>query len=209
MNINNLSKKIDEIVHCNETHTLGEALAFLENSGYRCIPILDEKEERFLGNIYTSNIYEYLYKQTGALTDSVMSLVKNQDTFVYERASFFNVFTNIRTLPFLPILNENDHFIGILTHSQVIDVLEDIWGVNDGSYALSIVCPEYKGALKKITNIVNKHTSIQSLATFDNKQTFSRRILLTLPKETSEEIKNNVVESLNHSGFRIFDIEQK
>lgn len=209
MNINNLSKKIDEIVHCNETHTLGEALAFLEKSQYRCIPILDEKEKRFLGNIYTSNIYEYLYKQTGGVTDSVMSLAKNQDTFIYERSSFFNVFTNIRCLPFLPILNDQDQFVGLLTHSQVIDILEDIWGIDDGSYALSIVCPEYKGALKKITTIVNKHTSIQSLATFDNKQTLSRRILLTLPKETSEKIKNHVVESLNNSGFRIFDIEQK
>ncbi|WNF37667.1 cyclic di-AMP binding protein CbpA [Bacillaceae bacterium IKA-2] len=209
MNIINLCKKINEIVHCNETHTLGEALGFLENSGYRCIPILDEKEERFLGNIYTSNIYECLYKQTGKATDSVMSLVKNQDTFVYEHSSFFNVFTNIRSLPFLPILNEEDHFVGLLTHSQVIDILEDIWGINDSSYALSIICPEYKGALKKITNIVNKHTSIQSLATFDNKQIMSRRILLTLPKETSEEMKNSIVESLNTAGFRIFDIEQK
>ncbi|EGO6146831.1 CBS domain-containing protein, partial [Enterococcus faecalis] len=44
--------KKDNLTTVNESCTLEEALSILEDSGYRCVPILDESGKIFRGNIY-------------------------------------------------------------------------------------------------------------------------------------------------------------
>ena len=39
-----------------ESCTLEEAITILEESGYRCVPVLDETETFFRGNIYKMHI---------------------------------------------------------------------------------------------------------------------------------------------------------
>ncbi|OLO26524.1 hypothetical protein BTR23_22800 [Alkalihalophilus pseudofirmus] len=73
---------------------------------------------------------------------------------------------SIKRLPYLTILNEKEQFAGILTHSRIKEILEDSWDGGHGSYTLSIIAMEYKGALNKVTKIINKYTDIQSLITF-------------------------------------------
>ena len=42
-----------------ESATLQEAIDILEESGYRCVPILDETGTLFRGNIYKMHIYRH------------------------------------------------------------------------------------------------------------------------------------------------------
>ncbi|EGO5979183.1 CBS domain-containing protein, partial [Enterococcus faecalis] len=48
--------KKDNLTTVNESCTLEEALSILEDSGYRCVPILDESGKIFRGNIYKMHI---------------------------------------------------------------------------------------------------------------------------------------------------------
>ena len=64
-----------------------EALEHLNKTGYRCVPVLDEKK-KFLGNIYKVDILEY----KGSLDESVIQLLNDKEGFVREDSSFFKVF---------------------------------------------------------------------------------------------------------------------
>ncbi len=41
-----------EVLFCSSSITIAEALEHLNKTGYRCVPVLDEKKEKYLGNIY-------------------------------------------------------------------------------------------------------------------------------------------------------------
>ncbi|OIJ15802.1 hypothetical protein BKP35_02080 [Anaerobacillus arseniciselenatis] len=196
------------VKYCTELFTIDEALTLLEDSGYRCVPVLDKDGKKFLGNIYKSNIYEYIVKKMGETDESIMKLVKDEKIFTYEHSSFFQIFFTISKYPYVAMLTEEGNFAGIVTHANVMALLEDSWGVKTGGYSLTISTHEYQGALKKIVTDINKYCNIQSLLTLDNESTFLRRVIVTLPKNLSEDKFNEIVNKLERDGFRVFDIEK-
>ena len=85
-----------------ETATLAEALKILEDSGYRCVPILDENEKIFRGNIYKMHIYRHK-ANGGDMNLPVTHLLKNATKFIYVNSSFFKVFFTIKELSLIHI----------------------------------------------------------------------------------------------------------
>ncbi|NYN49749.1 hypothetical protein GPV65_24485, partial [Salmonella enterica subsp. enterica serovar Typhimurium] len=82
----------------------------------------------------------------------------------------------------IAVLNEQGHFYGILTHGKLLGLLQDGWNVKTTSYVLTIATGEVKGALTKITKIIDRYSSISSLITLDNQtEDFIRRVLVSLP----------------------------
>lgn len=59
MLIKSLVIKKDYLTTVNEKATLAEALDILEESGYRCVPIVDDTGTIFRGNIYKMHIYRH------------------------------------------------------------------------------------------------------------------------------------------------------
>ncbi|EJC3729378.1 CBS domain-containing protein, partial [Enterococcus faecalis] len=68
--------KKDNLTTVNESCTLEEALSILEDSGYRCVPILDESGKIFRGNIYKMHIYRHK-ANGGDMSLPVTYLLKN------------------------------------------------------------------------------------------------------------------------------------
>ena len=64
-----------------ESVTLEEALQLLEESGYRCVPVLDASGKIFRGNIYKMHIYRHK-SQGGDMQLPVTSLLKNSKSQV-------------------------------------------------------------------------------------------------------------------------------
>lgn len=188
-----------------EKNTLEEAYQFLKGSGFRCVPVLDEEGKKYLGNIYKVHILEYEKGQS--LQDSVMVLVENEDEYILEEASFFKVFFTIKKYPYIAVVDSERTFKGILTHGKVLDILEDSWGVSKGGYAITLGTNEYKGAISKIADVVNKTTTIQSLITLDNNYLYLRRIVVTIPQEVGQEGLDKVTTGLVNKGFRVVHIE--
>ena len=186
-----------EVVYCKESDTLEKAFEILNKSGYRCIPVLDEEEQTFKGNIYEVDILKKMDNSTKKIP--VSSILKDSKEFIKEDASFYEIFFSIKRLPYIAVIDEKGVFIGILTHAKVIGLLEEAWG--DG-YTLTIGTMEHEGAINRLTKGINKYTTIKSLVTLDN-ESFIRRILVTLPKELSEETYRKVKEEIENIGFRI------
>ncbi|HDR7315610.1 TPA: CBS domain-containing protein, partial [Bacillus cytotoxicus] len=183
---------------------IGEALEHLNKTGYRCVPVLDEKKEKFLGNIYKVDILEY----KGSLEDDLSELLNDKDGYVKEDSSFFKVFFSIKKLPFLSVIDEKGIFLGILTHKKVFELLEDAWGIHSSKYSVMVGTQDYNGAIQKLSTVLKKYSGIQSLMTFDNNALLVRRIMFTLGEEFQGEELDSLLKDLENYGFRVVYVEE-
>lgn len=196
-----------DLTTVNEKATLADALAILEDSGYRCVPILDESEKIFRGNIYKMHIYRHK-ANGGDMNLPVTHLLKNATKFIYVNSSFFKVFFTIKELPYIAVLDENNQFYGILTHSSLLTMLSQSWNVEQGSYVLTIASTGRQGDLASISKIISKYSSIASCITLDiGKDEFIRRTLITLPAKTSKEICDKIISHLEMKNFKVVELE--
>ncbi|VWX34539.1 cyclic di-AMP binding protein CbpA [Exiguobacterium oxidotolerans] len=195
-----------QCIKISETATLREALKTLEDTGYRCVPVLDQSGQEFKGNIYKMHIYRH-GMNGGSLDDNVMTLIKNTSKFIYTASNFFEVFFSIKELPYIAVLNDDGQFFGILPHGKMLGMLEEAWNRDSGSYVLTVALSEQKGAIEKIAKIVNKYSTVASLMTLDAKSSVMRRVLITLPLDCDEKTKNKIVKKLNEKGLRVVAVE--
>lgn len=211
MLIKSLVLKKDYLTTVNEKATLEEALKVLEDSGFRCVPILDDTGTIFRGNIYKMHIYRHK-SQGGEMDLPVTYLLKNATKTIKVNSPFFKVFFNIKDLPYISVLDEENKFYGILTHSRLLDMLSDAWNIKNGSYVLTVLSDNSRGNLVKMSKIISKYTNMASVMTLDASASelggdFVRRTLYTLPSGVSEITMKTVVDKLQRKGYVVAEIE--
>ncbi len=207
MLIKSLVQKKDYLTTVSETATLEEALKILEDSGFRCVPILDPTGKIFRGNIYKMHIYRHK-SQGGDMTLPVTYLLKNATKTIHVNSPFFQVFFNIKDLPYIAVLEEDNQFYGILTHAKLLDMLSEAWNIKVGSYVLTTVSGGDQGDLTKMSKIISKYASIAGCITLDaNRDEFVRRTLFTLPAGVSKTTLENIIDKLEKKGFVVSEIE--
>lgn len=207
MLIKSLVYKKDYLTTVNEKATLAEALQILEDSGYRCVPILDDSGKLFLGNIYKMHIYRHK-SQGGDMNLPVTYLLKNATKTIKVNSPFFQVFFNIKDLPYIAVLDEQDYFYGILTHSKLLGMLSDAWNIKNSSFVLTVLSDNERGNLVKMAKIISKYTNIASCLTLDVKLgELVRRNLFTLPVGVSNDTMKAIVDKLEKKGFVVAEIE--
>lgn len=196
-----------EVVFVTETAQMKEALDKIVESGYRCIPVLDEQGEKYIGNVYKVDL---LTKEVDdELEGPLNGVIRDQeDGHIKEDDPFFKVFTSIKRLPFLAVVDEEKRFLGILTNGNVIHVLENSWDIRNGSYSLTIGTIEYAGALQHILGVINEYCSVQSVITLKDTLKFVRRVCIVLPKDVDEKTANKVVKSLEDENFTVIHKEK-
>ncbi|WP_290065437.1 cyclic di-AMP binding protein CbpA [Lactobacillus intestinalis] len=211
MLIKSLVLKKDYLTTVNEKATLEEALKVLEDSGFRCVPILDDTGTIFRGNIYKMHIYRHK-SQGGEMDLPVTYLLKNATKTIKVNSPFFKVFFNIKDLPYISVLDEENKFYGILTHSRLLDMLSDAWNIKNGSYVLTVLSDNSRGNLVKMSKIISKYTNMASVMTLDASASelggdFVRRTLFTFPSGVSEITMKTVVDKLQRKGYVVAEIE--
>ncbi|KRN93169.1 cyclic di-AMP binding protein CbpA [Pediococcus stilesii] len=190
-----------------EDATLEEALKILEDSGFRCVPILDKTGRLFRGNIYKMHIYRHK-SRGGSMQDPVTSLLKNATKYINVNAAFFNVFFSIKDLPYITVLDDNNYFYGILTHARLLDVLSQSWNVNVGSYVITVISGDERGDLASIAKIITKYTSIASVISLDVQEgELVHRTMFTLPANVEEKKLQQIIDNLERKGFRVPEVE--
>lgn len=196
-----------ELTVVKESATLQEAIEILEESGYRCVPILDETGTLFRGNIYKMHIYRHK-ANGGDMNLPVTHLLKNATKFISLDSSFFKVFFTIKELPYIAVLNKDMTFFGIMTHSSLLNMLAQSWSVDAGSYVLTILAPGQKGDLFQITKIINRYSSIASVISLDvTREDILRRVLVTLPAGISKSELETIVKALEKQDYKVVSTE--
>ncbi|PAK87628.1 cyclic di-AMP binding protein CbpA [Lentilactobacillus parakefiri] len=207
MLLKTLVKPKERLVTVKEDATLEEALQTLEDSGYRCVPILDETGKIFRGNIYKMHIYRHK-SRGGDMSLPVTTLLKNATKFINVNSAFFQVFFSIKDLPYIAVLDERNNFYGILTHTRLLDMLSQSWNVNIGSYVLTVVANGERGDLEEIAKIITKYTSIASVISLDAQEgELVHRIMFTLPAEVDQDRLNRIIAALERKEFRVPEVE--
>src|SRR5690625_1144658 len=197
----------DKVVVVKETDSKEAALKRLTDSGYRCIPVLDEAGEKYVGNIYKVDLLRE--EIDDELDGTIARLIRDQeDGHIKEEAPFFNVFSTIKRLPYLAVVEEDQEFLGILTNANVISVLEDAWGANRGSYSYTIGTLEFAGALQQILKIINKYCTIESVVTLNNDLKYVRRVCVVLPKDVNEATADKISKDLDKNNFTVIHREK-
>ncbi|MEL3961487.1 cyclic di-AMP binding protein CbpA [Lysinibacillus endophyticus] len=198
--------KKNEVIWCKENDSSTEVLNLLNESGYRCIPILDEQGNKFIGNAYKVDILEHKLEH-GNENVPISELAVDQDGTIHEESSFFEIFFTIKRLPYLAVIDDNKNFTGILTHSKVFELLEEAWGYKTGSCALTIALPDTEGILAKILKSIKKKSGIHSVFSMDDDKYYLRRIIVTLAKGATSETVKEIETLLNKAGAQLIDIE--
>ncbi|MGX5376652.1 cyclic di-AMP binding protein CbpA [Ligilactobacillus sp. LYQ135] len=207
MILKEIVKPKSELTTISETATLEEALDILESSGFRCVPILDKTGKLFRGNIYKMHIYRHK-SRGGDMQLPVTQLLKNASKFISIDSAFFNIFFTIKDLPYIAVLDENNNFYGILTHSSLLNTLSQSWNVNNGSYVLTVLSSGDRGDLAKISKIITRYSSIASCISLDLHESNNiQRILFTLPSNVDEHRLKRIVASLKRNKFEVTEIE--
>lgn len=207
MLIKQLSLPKKTVMTVPEKATLQEAIDLLEETGYRCVPVLDDTGKIYRGNIYKMHIYRHK-ANGGDMTLPVTHLLRNATKYIHLNSSFFSIFFMIKDLPYISVLDENNHFYGILTHSSLLDLLQQSWSIDQGSYVLTIASPGQKGDLADIAKSINRHCSIMSCITLDvQREGMVRRTIMTLEPGVSKETLDKVVNLLDRKGHRVVQIE--
>ncbi|QEA52132.1 cyclic di-AMP binding protein CbpA [Loigolactobacillus coryniformis] len=197
----------EQITSIKETATLAEALTILEDTGYRCVPILNESGQIFRGNIYKMHIYRHK-SRGGAMDLPVTHLLKNATKYIPVDAPFFKVFFTIKDLPYVAVLDQQNYFYGILTHNHLMTMLSQSWNVNVGSYVLTVVSTGERGDLTDMSRIISRYVSIANCITLDSEPgELIRRTLFTLPSGTSEETLHKIIDHLQRKEFTVPEVE--
>lgn len=198
--------KKNDVVWCKESDSSAEVLDKLKTSGYRCIPILDDNGQKFIGNAYKVSILEHMLEHEKEEV-AIVELARDLDGTIFEESSFFESFFSIKRLPYLAVLDDEQNFVGILTHSKVFELLEEAWGYKTGSCALTIALPDTEGILAKVLTLVKKKTSVHSVFTIDDDNWYLRRVIITLGKEANQSTIKEIEELLHKVGARLIDVE--
>lgn len=207
MLLKTIVRKKKDLTTVQESSTLEEALKILEDSGFRCVPILDETGKIFRGNIYKMHIYRHK-ANGGDMSLPVTHLLKNATKYIGVNTSFFKVFFTIKELPYIAVLDDNNYFYGILTHAALLNVLAQSWNIETGSYVLTIASTGRQGDLASMSKIISKYSSISACITLDvGKDEYIRRTLITLPENTTKELCDTIVESLERKNFKVAEVE--
>lgn len=197
----------EEVVFVRENDRKKDALKTLVDSGYRCIPVLDDAGEKYVGNLYKVDLLreELDHDLDGTIKDLISD---QEDGHIKEEDAFFKVFKSIKRLPFLAVVDDDKEFLGILTNGNVISVLESAWGVNRGSYSFTIGTLEYTGALQRILEIINQYCSIESVISLDNDLKFVRRVGIVLPRDVDGETAEKIAKELDDQNLTVIHMEK-
>lgn len=190
-----------------EDTTIQEALLILEDFNFRALPILDRSGQLFRGAIYKMHIYKHQANH-GNMHDPVTTLMRNMTKFIPLNSTFLDLIFALRDLPFISVLDKDNHFYGIITHSQLEQLMEDSWRPMAGRYTLTLRSNGQRGSLEMATKIITRYTTILGALVLNPEQNLKTACMIfTLPEQVSETRLQKIIHHLNRRGFELVTIE--
>ena len=115
----------EKVAHVNATDSLRQVLEKMEHHGYTAIPILD-KEGHYVGTLTEGDLLWFLKsRKFPSIYDmediSISSIHRHRDnTAVNIQVSMEELFEKVTNQNFVPVVDDNNVFIGIITRKDVI-----------------------------------------------------------------------------------------
>ncbi|WEG11402.1 CBS domain-containing protein [Pullulanibacillus sp. KACC 23026] len=186
----------------------GKTLKFLEDNQIDGVPVLDG--DTYLGLVTRWSIYESGFK-SGLDQQAFLETVKVEDIAIKKNAHiddsdvFEETLLKVKDVPFVPVLDDQNKFVGIVTRYDVLEQFQSAFGMKHKGIRIAFSSVEVEGRLARLAKITHDfHQNIISLATFDETDKLVRRLVMRI--EPSADL-DKYLNKLEKNGFQILDVK--
>ncbi len=197
------------VLHANKLITLSpkdtaqKAIQIIEENGFLSLPVVENK--KFLGFLSKQFIYDEFFKsgetdynkffQKTVAEFITMPLEAVKDSTPVEKAAEIFFESKIR---FLPVIDNNGNFVGILTQKAIFDIVVKVFGLHNAK--LVILSSDFAGVIAKISEIIYKHgANITNIVQMDTGLAEFKEISIRVQCDNLDSL----VEKLKNNGIKV------
>ena len=151
----------------------------------------------------TLSIYELNYILGKTKVDSIMEkevITCTEDMLIEEVAKIMNT----HDINMIPVVNDNQTLVGIISRSDIIEAFIEITGAVDPGSRITINSHDEAGKLAEISSIIREYgVNITHLTNFNNTSTNMTEIIIRLNTQDVTPI----VTALENKGYEIIRID--
>lgn len=186
--------------------TAQKAIEIIEDNGFLSLPVVEGK--KFVGFLSKQFIYDeffksgetdynkFFQKKVAEFIITPLEVVKD-NTPVEEAAEMFFE-SKIR---FLPVVDNNNEFIGILTQKALFDIITKVFGLHDAK--IVILSSDFTGVIAKISEIIYKFgANITNIVQMDTGLMEVREISIRVECSNLDKL----VEKLKNNGIKVREV---
>jgi acetoin utilization protein AcuB len=186
--------------------TAQKAIQIIEDNGFLSLPVVEGK--KFVGLLSKQFIYDEFFKsgetdynkffqKTVAEFIITPPEVVKDSTPVEEAAEMFFE-SKIR---FLPVVDNNNDFIGILTQKALFDIITRVFGLHDAK--IVILSSDFTGVIAKISEIIYKFgANITNIVQMDTGLMEVKEISIRVECDNLDKL----VEKLKNNGIKVREV---
>jgi acetoin utilization protein AcuB len=203
MLIRSIIMPANKLITLSTKDTAQKAIQTIEENGFLSLPVFEDK--KFVGFLSKQFVYDEFFKSgetdynkffqkpVAEFITTPLEAVKDS-TPVEEAAEIFFK-SKVR---FLPVVDSDDRFLGILTQKVLFDVIINVFGLKDAK--LVIIASDFSGVIAKISDIIYKNgANITNIVQMDTGVMEIKEISIRLECNNLEKI----VEKLKNNGIKV------
>lgn len=187
---------------------LGSVLKKIEEGDFLSLPVLNDG--KFKGFIMKEAIYRNYFElnkrdKENYLDDTTVNEIYNDkfksicESDKIDEASY--LLKELRT-PFLPVFDDHDKFVGILTHFSIFNAFSEIFGIDKGT-RIVVNMFDLPGQLSRLTEVIRKTgINIINLAIVDAKVLDITRVILRVDADDV----SGLIDKIQEAGFKIGEV---
>lgn len=174
--------------------TIATALQIMKDKNLNSLPVVDQ-DGSFYGSISKRSLFELL--ETGQFKGDFSEFIQLPLSEGVERQvprlTIDHIYEDLLPIivryPFVPIVDEQNHFLGIIKRKDIELVLESAFGMKVLGTRMVITHYEGKGIMKEIMTLLSNHqANVISCISFDSKHHGVRRILTKFKSDVDPEV---------------------
>ncbi|MYL63338.1 CBS domain-containing protein [Bacillus hwajinpoensis] len=210
MYVRSAMKPIRETVYVNDDTKLDETLRLLKDREIDGVPVVNGT--KYAGIVTFNRIYKAFFKSDMTDKERFLSettageIAYQKDVTVDQEEVFENTLLLAKNAPLVAVVDQNEHFIGIITRSDILDQFQSAFGMRKPGIRIAFASSETEGRIARLAKIAKSfHENIISLSTFDESNQNVRRIVMKIEKK---ENIDQFIAKLEQNGFKVLDIKE-
>ena len=209
MFIRNCITNVADLVTIHESESIGNALDLFNKNRLKSAPVIKENGS-YAGILSKEKLFELMELNVAKSFEDLKKLPVSEATDIINPLNldsrFEETFPIIVRYPFVPIIDENNQFLGIVKRKEITQALESSFGVDVAGLRLLIGTAELEGRLEKILEITHQlHLNVITAVAFDAGDRFNRRVLLKVKHNNQKE---ELIHRLQKHGFSILTVHE-
>ncbi|NCD25702.1 MAG: CBS domain-containing protein [Deltaproteobacteria bacterium] len=198
-----------DVITIDPEASMMRAAKLMKEKGIRRLPVIDAKgnvvgiisdrdiKEASPSKATTLDVHELYYLLSEIKVKNIMTpnpmTIRDTDTVVKCAAIMHD-----KKLSGLPVLNDRNELVGIMTQNEVYRVLLSITGVYHGGVQIGFTLPDERGSLKEVLDCLRRHKArvISVLTSYDQVESGFRKVFIRI-MDMDKSALNELRQELN------------